>query len=284
MSKDFFELGRFYGGLSLEYSAIAEADFISASGSAYIPPERGNFRRINVSRSIQLLQDATGVIETFQTSTAEIRLPANTLSDSTNDAGNGRLFFLKNSGTSYIVIKDYLGTSLWTVQQYGIIIVVGNDNNNWDFYFTSKNIDFSDPSFVATNIHDAILELSSTAAVTVSPGFTWGYKGQVTPGTYLENDGVPSNVVGRIVPLVSGYITEIFISNELTTTFSIDIQKRSGATYTTITTVTVISARNNVFSVNLAVVRNDELCIRVSPSSANSAKNLDIGLIIKGSV
>ena len=44
------------------------------------------------------------------------------------------------------------------------------------------------------------------------------------------------------------------------------------------------SFTNNVFSVNLAVVRNDELCIRVSPSSANSAKNLDIGLIIKGSV
>lgn len=140
MSKDFNELGRFYGGVSLEYSALTESDFTAAAGPAYTPPERGNARRINVARSIQLLSDATGVIETFQMSAAEVRLPANTITDATNDAGNGRLFYLKNSGTGNIVVKDYLGTTLWVVQQYGISIVVGNDNNNWDFYFKAQNI------------------------------------------------------------------------------------------------------------------------------------------------
>ena len=136
--------------------------------------------------------------------------------------------------------------------------------------------------FVSTDVQAAIEELASTAAA--SPGFTWGYKGVVTPGTYLENDGVPSNVSGRSVPLTTGYIAEVFILNEYTTTYSIDIQKRVGAVYTTVQTVTVTAARGDVFSVNVAVVKKDELCIRISPASANSPKNIDVGIIIKGTI
>jgi len=160
VAKPFYELIRGFGGLSLEYSALTEADFTATAGAAYAPPERGNFRRINVTRTLQLLMDATGVIETFQTSAAEVRLPANTITEATNDAGNGRLFFLKNSGTGSIVIKDYLGTTLWTAKQYAIVMVVGNDNDNWDFYFTAKNIDFSAVGnyFTSSNTQAAIEE------------------------------------------------------------------------------------------------------------------------------
>jgi hypothetical protein len=154
VAKEFYELIRGFGGLSLEYSALTEADFTATAGSAYVPPERGDFRRINVTRTLQLLMDAPGVIETFQTSAAELRLPANTITKETNDAGNGRLFFLKNSGTGNIVIKDYLGTTLWTVLQYGIVMVVGNDNNNWDFYFKAQNIP-----------HDVIVSMETSTNV-----------------------------------------------------------------------------------------------------------------------
>lgn len=139
-SENIYSNLRVFGGMSLEYSALTEVDFTATTGLAYSPPESGNFRRINVSRCLQFLSDITGVVETFQTSAAEIRLPANTLTDVTNDAGNGRLIFLKNSGTGAITVKDYLGNSLWTVLQNGITIVVGNDNNNWDFYFKALNI------------------------------------------------------------------------------------------------------------------------------------------------
>lgn len=140
MAKEFYENLATYGGISLQYTALTEVDFVAVAGAAYVPPERGNTRRINVARTIQFLSDATGVIETFQTTSAEIRLPANTLTDSTNDAGNGRLFFLKNSGTGSILIKNYLGNLLWTIKQFGIVLVVGNDNENWDFYFKAQNI------------------------------------------------------------------------------------------------------------------------------------------------
>jgi len=159
MSRDIYQLLRVFGGISLEYLDLVESDFADIPLSPYIAPERGDFRRIVEERVIQLLQDAPGVIETFQTSSAELRLPANTIAESTNDAGNGRLFFLKNSGTGQIVVKNYLGNTLWTIQNLGIVIVVGNDNDNWDFYFTAKNINFNpEPPFISNNVQDAIVE------------------------------------------------------------------------------------------------------------------------------
>ena len=67
MAKEFYQLIRSFGGLSLEYASISESDFAASSGTDYTPPERGDFRRISGSRQIQLLSDAPGVIETFQT-------------------------------------------------------------------------------------------------------------------------------------------------------------------------------------------------------------------------
>lgn len=148
----------------------------------------------------------------------------------------------------------------------------------------SVPFDNSTNGFTADNTQTAIEELKNSSALSVSPGFTWGYRGTVTPGTYLENDGVPSNVAGRVVPLTSGNIVEIFVTNELVTTYSLDIQKNIGGVYTTLTTVTVSAARNAVFSVSVAVAKFDELCVRISPTSANNPKNVDVGVIIKGTV
>ena len=135
MSREFYENIRCYGGVSLEYSSILETDFAASSGSSYVPPETGTFRRIAGSRQIQLLQDAPGVIESFQTSaTGAIFLPANTFLVSTNDAGNGRIFYFKNSGTTDILIYEYLGTLLFTVPSGVDVNIVGNSNNTWDIY------------------------------------------------------------------------------------------------------------------------------------------------------
>lgn len=134
MSRDFYQLLRSYGGISLEYIKIEEADFTATAGSAYLPPERGSFRRIAGSRQVQLLSDAPGVVETFQTSDAEVFLPANTLADNTNDAGNGRIFFFKNSGSFNISIKDYTGATLYVAHAGQSLMVVGNELNSWDFF------------------------------------------------------------------------------------------------------------------------------------------------------
>lgn len=126
------------GGLAGEYADIAESVFASAAGSAYSPPEESqDFRRIDGVRRVQLLGACPISVESFQTSNATIRLPANTVTDSTDDAGDGRMFGFTNSGTGTINIEDYLGTLLHQVPQGSKVWIMGNTNNNWDFYVPS---------------------------------------------------------------------------------------------------------------------------------------------------
>ena len=133
MGKNFYQLIRSYGGISLEYISLQESDFAASAGTDYNPPERGDFRRISGNRQIQLLGDAPGVVETFHTDDiGELFLPANTVAESTNDAGNGRIFFIKNSGSKQLILKDYLGTSLDTLEAGVYRLVLGNNQNNWD--------------------------------------------------------------------------------------------------------------------------------------------------------
>lgn len=161
MSREFYQLLRSYGGLSLEYLDLIEADFAATAGSAYVPPERGDFRRNNVDRTIQLLSEAPGVIETFQTSDAVVSLPANdAANDLTNDAGDGRIFLFKNSGTGNLTIKDYNGTTLFIAAPLIMVIALSNTANSWSFFFTARNIlfDNSTNSFTAGNVQEAIEE------------------------------------------------------------------------------------------------------------------------------
>ena len=284
MSKEFFEVVNCVGA-SFSYLMLTEANFASASGSAYVPPERGDWKRLTSARQIQLLQDCPGVVETFQTTAATVFLPCNSIGVN-NDAGDGRIFWFKNSGSSSVTIKDYVGTDLWVVKQYAIVVIVGNDNNQWDFYFTAKNIFYDNTisGLISENVKDAIDELNSTGGVSASPGFTWGSSGSNVKGSYLLNETVPSNVAGRVVPLNNGSIREIFVANEISTTFTINIEKRTGpGTFTVLTSATVVAARNGTFVVDVAVSKGDELAARISPSSANAPKNTVCGIIIKGS-
>jgi len=143
MAKEFYELVRSYGGVSLEYAKIEESDFSATAGSAYSPPEENaDYRRIAGDRQIQLLGSCPGVVETFQTASGEIFLPANTVAQDTNDAGDGRIFFMKNSGSGSIEIKDYQGNGLHVLESGFCILTLGNDANTWDFCFVADNTAF----------------------------------------------------------------------------------------------------------------------------------------------
>lgn len=133
-----YVLVRTSGGLAGEYVDISEADFASANGAPYSPPEDNlDYRRVEIARTIQLLGACPVSVETFQASAGTLRLPANTVTESTNDAGDGRLFFFTNSGTGVITIQDYLGTVLHRVPEGSKVIIAGNTNNTWDFYVPS---------------------------------------------------------------------------------------------------------------------------------------------------
>jgi hypothetical protein len=138
--------------------------------------------------------------------------------------------------------------------------------------------------FVSTNVQAAIEEIALTGGPFASTALTWGGLGTITKGSYLLNEAVPSNVAGRIVPLSYCAIREVSVSTENAYSYKLNIQTRSGAIFTTISTVTVTAARTAVFDVNVSVNKGDELAVRVDPTSIDNPKNIVVGLIIKGAV
>jgi hypothetical protein len=137
---------------------------------------------------------------------------------------------------------------------------------------------------VYNNVQLAIEYVSTAVNVSASPGFTWGRPGTTTSGTYLENDQVASNLSGRLVPF-DGYISEFFVSNKNSTAGRvIDIMRRRPAqtgTWTVIGTLSLgLGEPTKVQSFTIAVLREDELAVRISPTSANF-KDPIVGVVIK---
>jgi len=120
------------------------------------------------------------------------------------------------------------------------------------------------------------------AAITASPGFTWGDSGTVNSGTFLLNDTVPSNLAGRIVPLTTGEITQVFVSSQDVDTFDIQVLKRTGpGTFSVLTTISLTAQRiKTETKTGVSVALGDEIATKLS---AGSGKNVVVGVIIRGS-
>ncbi len=135
----------------------------------------------------------------------------------------------------------------------------------------------------AANVQAAIDYLAGQSASSASPGFSFGRAGLVNAGTYLQCESVPSNVSGRWVFINSAVIEEVFVSNELNTTYTLEFYYHDGNSIneTLLGSVTVSAAYGNRFSVNWAVPSNKQLSAKVS---ANSAKNIVCGLSLRGTI
>lgn len=155
-----------------------------------------------------------------------------------------------------------------------------------DFRDIARSVPFDNSAngFTATDVQAAIEELKNNAAVSASPGFSFGRSGVTTSGTYLQNETVPSNISGRWVYIQSGAVTHVFVSNELTTTYTIEILYHDGneVNLTSLGTVTVTSAKGEDFAVNWPVPHNKQIAVRVAVGSANSPKNIVCGLQLSG--
>jgi hypothetical protein len=134
---------------------------------------------------------------------------------------------------------------------------------------------------VSTEIGPALREAATATAVSASPGFTWGRSGNISQGSYLQNDTVPSNVSGRIVPVSDGFIKTIFISQELPEAITVTVQRRVGGSLVDLVSAsTLATERVKIVTVDAAVSLGDELAVYIS---AGSPKNAVVGLVIKGS-
>ena len=158
-----------------------------------------------------------------------------------------------------------------TRDKYGQVagsVPFDNDNNN----------------FISDDVQGAIEEINQTVLTSASPGFSFGRSGNVTAGSYLQNETVPSNKSGRWVYINNAEVAKVFVSNELSTTFTLDILEHEGneINLTLLGSVTVTAARGGAFDVSWSATTDRQLCVRLSPSSANNAKNIVCGLELRG--
>jgi hypothetical protein len=133
----------------------------------------------------------------------------------------------------------------------------------------------------ATDAQAAIDEIANTVATSASPGFSFGRASAVNAGTWLQCETVPSNKAGRFVYIASAEVQTIFISNELISTFDIEIYHHEGdeVNLTLLTTISVVASRGGSFTVGLSVPTNKQLALKLS---SGSARNLVCGLELSG--
>ena len=150
----------------------------------------------------------------------------------------------------------------------------------------STPFDNSTNGFTSSDTQAAIEELSNNLSVSASPGFSFGRSGNTTAGTYLQNETVPSNLSGRWVYINSAIIKHVYVSNETSTTYTIEVlyHDGGGVGLTSLGTVTVVAARGGDFPVSWAVPTGKQIAIRMSPSTANASKNIVCGLQLQGTL
>lgn len=134
----------------------------------------------------------------------------------------------------------------------------------------------------ASNVEDAIKELNDNAAVSASPGFTWGKNGGVSTNTWLTNNEVSSNRTGRTTALLQNpKIVTIFSGSSSLDTYDLSIYEHEGneINLTLLITVSVSLSRSGVFEVDVPVTSGRQLATRVT---SGSAQNLVVGVVLNG--
>lgn len=135
MALEFFDCVVASAGIAGEFEALTEAEIAAAPGTAYSPPETGNFRVV-AARVVQLLSQSPVYIETFQTSAAEVRVPSGLIAS--NDAADGRFYFIRNSSlaTGNLTVQTHTasGSPLAVLRPGQMAICLHGDNDSWDGY------------------------------------------------------------------------------------------------------------------------------------------------------
>lgn len=157
-----------------------------------------------------------------------------------------------------------------------------------EFIQVAKTVPFDNSTngFISDDVQAAIEEVNNKILTNASPGFSFGRSGVCTANTYLQNETVPSNVSGRWVYLNSGFVTDVYITNELTTTYTVDVYHHDGneVNLTLLGSATVTAAKGAHIPVSWAVPTDKQIAVKISNTTANSPKNVVCGLQLTGAV
>lgn len=129
-------------------------------------------------------------------------------------------------------------------------------------------------------------DLTADNLTGASPGFTYGRTGTTGAGTWLQNETVPSNVVGRPIFTDNGKIIRVAVSNETSQTWTVEIYEHDQTTYTLLYTAAVTpAAKEKIFEgLNISITKGKQLAAKIADSSPNPAKNPLVTVSAKGDV
>ena len=155
-----------------------------------------------------------------------------------------------------------------------------------DFVQVAQQTPFDNDTngFVAEDVQGAIEEVNDKVNASASPGFSFGRSGNVPSDTWLYRPGgVPSNTTGIPMAITGPSVVLVAVGNENVSTFNIQVYEHEGdeVNLTLIGTVSVVSARTGVFSVNFPATSGRQLAIKLS---SGSAKNPGVDLQLQGTV
>jgi hypothetical protein len=145
----------------------------------------------------------------------------------------------------------------------------------------SVPFDNSTNGFTADDVQAAIEEVDSNIQTSASPGFSFGRASNVSAGTWLQCESVPSNKAGRFVYITTPNIEKLFVSNENVSTYTIEIYEHEGneVNLTLLSSHTVTSAKGDSFTVDVSCTNGRQLALKLS---SGSARNVVAGLELSG--
>jgi hypothetical protein len=150
----------------------------------------------------------------------------------------------------------------------------------------STPFDNSTNGLTSTDVQAAIEEVKNLVQTSASPGFSFGRTGVASAGTYMQCETVPSNVSGRWVYIANALVSYVYVTNELTTTYSMTATYHdgNGTNEIALGTITVTSAKGAAIPVSWSVPVGKQIAVKVATTTENSPKNVVVGLQLTGTV
>ena len=172
--------------------------------------------------------------------------------------------------------------------------MVPTETDPTEDYIASKGIAFENSDNTTIQGDSGVMKFKDTDITTevslqelvssASPGFIFAFPGNNSSGSWAEGSGIPSNKTG--IPILQNNpeltATAAYCENN-TATFTLEIFEHDGTTFTSITTISVTSARGKttVYGTPFTLTQGKELAVQVT---SGSIKNGIVTLILGGDV
>lgn len=190
--------------------------------------------------------------------------------------------FNPNDGTVLLRTLDTLSGHLWLDSVSGEFFHSDRFFRNYTLSQPFERV--LDPFYENYSIVGNFNELARSAAVTASPGYTWGKSGSLNKGDYLLNDTVPSNLAGRPIFLYNAELIAVYGVSELAKTFELEVYEHDSVTFVLKYTISFTAQRlkfENI-AVPVPMTNGKEMAIRIGTGSLERPKNMTAGIIMRG--